>query len=194
MEPSTKAQRTYTWDDVERAFIVKAANWTVGKYKHYGVIRDDVVGELYAWLYGKGKARVERWLGNDPQQTTRIYASLVDVAKGYAEAEKAAYLGYEPEDLTWYTPAIVEALLPYAKNPNWTGEAEQAEVKSRNPKPLHERGDFLSMVMDVRRAMKAVGTYVPAIVEYLGDHRPGYVGSRKAMSNAQARVITEAQA
>lgn len=193
MEPSTKSQRTYTWDDLERAFIPKAANWAANRYRHYGVTYADVTGELYVWLYGKGKQRVERWLGNEPQQTTRIYTSLLDVAKGYAEAEKAAYLGYAIEDVTWYTPAIVEALLPYAKNPNWTGEAEQAEVKSRNPKPLHERGDFLAMVMDVRRALSTCGSDVNAIVDYLGERRPNSIGSRKAMSNAQARAITEAQ-
>lgn len=191
---ATRTSRVYSWDDVEKSFVPKAAGWAARRYRHYGVQHSELVQEIYVWLYGKGKKRVERWLGSDPQQTTRIYLSLTDIAKSYAEQEKAAFLGYQIEDLAWYTPAIVETLLPYALNPHWTGESEQAEVKSRNPKPLHERGDFLAMVMDVRRALSTCGSDVNAIVDYLGERRPNSIGSRKAMSNAQARALTEAQA
>lgn len=187
----TGHEAVYTWDEVESSFVRKAAWWGYKRYSAYGVSFDDVTQEVNLWLWGSGKKKVEKWLSLEPQRTTRIYMSLLEAARKYGEAEKAASLGYEVDDLYWYTPAMVETLMPYAKKADWAGETNHAEATGRNPKPLHERGDFLAMVMDVRRALKAgygVHQY-DEIADFLSG-TPAFTGSRKVLSNAQAVALT----
>lgn len=190
---SVQLSKVYLWDDIERSFVRKAARSTFRRYAQYGVALEDITQEINAWLWGDGKSKVEKWLGLEPQRTTRIFRSMLDVAKSYAEHEKSLAIGYEEDDVYWYTPGVVEILLPYATKTDWNGEPEQSETSGRSGKPLHERGDFLAMVMDVRRALHA--GYSPSdvhgITDFLGGQRPT-IGARKAISNAQAQALTEA--
>jgi len=192
---SVRVAKPYTWDEVERAFVRKAAWQVYRRYGQYGVALDDITQEINAWLWGDGKAKVEKWLGMEPQRTTRIFRSMLDVSQSYAEHEKSLAVGYEEDDVYWYTPGVVEILLPYAVKADWNGESEQNQTNSRSSKPLHERGDFLAMVMDVRRALKA--GYSPSdvrgITDFLGGQRPT-IGARKVVSNAAAQAITESAA
>lgn len=204
----------YSFEDVATRFVRKAANYTAHRYRLYNVEAEDVQQELFVWLFGEGRSRVERWLANDPQQTTRIYRSLLDRALGYAEKEKAIKCGYEVDDITWYTPSMVEALLPLAMDSTYSGlqgKVGEAETSGRRSgKAPNEGGDLLAGVMDIRRAVDscpdwvgdtflhhepgAVGwdEAVQTVINYLGGERP-YLGRRRPMSNAQAQAITREQ-
>lgn len=97
-----------------------------------------------------------------------------DEARIHQERTKARRLGYELDDVFWYTPGLVEQLIPMAAKPDWkpTDETLDQNGKPGRSKPAREGGDLLAMVMDVRRAAKAVGWNPNAIVDYLGGRRP----------------------
>lgn len=182
----------YTWDDLG-GFVTKASSYVAYRYRLYGVEREDVQQELNVWLYDEAnRKRVIRWLDHEPQQTTRIYRSLLDVGLKHAEREKAKVAGYKPEDVWWYTPHGVEGLLPLALDRSFTQENGHV-------------GDTITMVIDVRKALDATRLFdyflnhddededwrvnLQLVVDQLGGERPA-VGRRKVLSNAQAQSIT----
>jgi hypothetical protein len=182
---------TYTWDDLP-VFVAKASRYVAYRYRRF-VEYDDVAQEINLWLYSKGRANVERWLDPEhPQQTTRIYRSMLDVGIKYAEAEKAETSGYKPDDVWWYTPQGVEGLLPLALNRSFRQQNEHV-------------GDLITMVIDIRKALDAAHLFdwftdndeshedwavnLQLVVDQLGGERPA-VGRRKVLSNAQAQSVT----
>lgn len=184
----------YTFDDMP-GFIAKAASYVAHRYRFYGVEKDDVSQEIYVWLYGQGRAKIERWLDTDgetPQQTTRIYRSMLDVGLKYGEKEKAAKAGYRPDDVWWYTPSSVEGLIPLVLDETYT----QANGHI---------GDLITMVVDIRKAIQEAGLWgffadsteehddwlinLQQVVDRLGGERPA-VGRRRVLTNATAQAIT----
>lgn len=184
----------YSYENVTTSFLYKAANYTAGRYRHYGVTVDDCAQEVYLWLAGDGEARVLRWLASSPQQTTRIYMTFLDRMKRYAEKEKAHRAGYHPDDVKWYTTGLIETILPLA--------LEDAD------EDLQIDGDFLVMVIDVRKAIEALHLVeyfrhndnrapgwdenTQRVVDYLGGNR-SYIGRRSVISNSTAMAITADQ-
>lgn len=185
----------YTFDDLH-GFVIKAGGYVAHRYRSYGVEQEDVQQEIYVWLYqDKSRKKIERWLGSEPQQTTRIYRSMLDQGLAYAEREKAAKAGYRVEDVWWYTANSIEALLPLALDPSFT--QEDAHV-----------GELITSVIDVRNAVEVAGltefftdatdehpdyrVNIQLVLDRLGGERPA-VGRRRAMSNAQAQAITGEQ-
>ncbi|MGZ4556810.1 MAG: hypothetical protein ACXVXZ_13885 [Mycobacteriaceae bacterium] len=188
------SRRLYTFDDVADTFVRRTAVALGDRYRHWGVDVADVQQELWLWLYGVGEVKVQRWLGNSPQQTTRINRSLWHQGSKYCEQEKAARVGYEVDDVQWYSESLVEGLLPLAQDPTFDGTPEkQGEPDAgggRSNKLPEERSDLLTMVIDIRKAAEKVDSWdVQAIVDYLGGNRP-FVGRRRPMSNAQCQAVT----
>jgi hypothetical protein len=145
---------------------------------------------MRVWIYGEGREKVERWLANEPQQTTRIYRSLLDEGLAYAEREKAERVGYSVGDVYWYTPTIIERVMPDVLNPDFTEEAGHI-------------GELTTIVVDIRRVM------TPTLYEFFQQsdsadpdwhgqvqHLINLLGSadrprrRRAKSNAQAQAET----
>lgn len=182
----------YQFADIAAAFTNKAASYVAWRYRHYLVDRDDVMQELYVWLYGEGRVKVEKWLANEPQQTTRIYRSLLDVGIGYAEQEKAVKVGYKIDDIYWYSPSQVTGLMPLVLDATFVQENGHV-------------GELITMVIDIRRVLGTGELYdyfmnhtdtdlawddnVQTVIDRLGGDRV-YVGRRKAMSNARSQAIT----
>lgn len=188
----TEKPRT-TFDQVVSDFAPAVAHRTARSFHHY-VDYDDVLQELYAWIYDRGMLKIERWLEREEQQLARLHFALLDVARDFAQKERARKAGYEPEDDYFYTAATIDLLMPLVDNPNFTGqEKPDGEGNgARGSKPPQEGGDLLAMVIDVRAAIRKVGRSPEHIVEWLGGRRP-QVGRRKVMSNSAARAVTEGQ-
>lgn len=181
----------YTFEQIAATFTRKAAVYVANRYRNYGVEADDAQQEIFLWLYGKGTAKVERWLANEPQQTTRIYRSMIDQAVRYAEGEKAARVGYKVDDVYWYTPSSIEGLMPLVLDDTYVQENGHV-------------GELITMVVDIRRVMQPDDyefftqndesdvrwtDRVQTLVNRLGGDRPS-IGRRRVISNAQAQAIT----
>ena len=206
----TTTKKTYTFEDVATSFAGQAARAVFTRYARWGVTLDDCLSEIHLYLYGKGKRNVDRWLANDPQQTTRINREFYAAAQSFAEKAKAEAVGYDVDDVLWYSPSLVEALMPLALDPTFTGEINiQKHPDEYQPKtkPNHkEGGDLLAMVLDVRRAIDALPEIeldlrtsnpddsiyqsgLMGVVNYLGGPTP-FVGRRRVLSNAEAQAVT----
>lgn len=183
----------YTFEQVADEFVPAAAATAARRFSRWRIEYEDVRQEIYVWLYGKGNHKVLRWLAADEQQTTRIWRSMLDVANGYCVTERAFRAGYDPDDDYWYTPGVIEALIPLAQDETFTGQvAEHEDGTSRPHKPMNEGGDLIAMVMDVRAASAKVGYSTEAIIEWLGGRKPR-IGKRRVLSNTQAQAITQEQ-
>lgn len=180
-----------TFEFVSTAWVAKASNYISYRYRSHGVESDDVSQEIYAWLYGTGLAKVERWLAREPQQRTRIYRSFLDVGMKYAEKEKAVKAGYRVDDVWWYTPSVIEGLMPLVLDPTYTQENQAI-------------GEMITMVVDIRRVLRVDdsewftendSTHVDyderirTLVDRLGGAKT-YVGRRKVITNAAANAMT----
>lgn len=202
------SKRHYEWNDLDQ-FVLKAAGLISKRYRNY-VTFEDVTNEIYVWLYDH-RSKVRKWLSSSPQQTTRIFRSFYDTARGYAEKEKATRVGYEVEDVAWYSYQLVEGLLPLALDSDFYPESvneREREAPSSNRRPPSEGGELMTMVIDIRRALNGTGltvyflendsssdvweSRVEQLVDFLGGMRP-YIGRRKVLSNAAAQAVTRQQ-
>ena len=200
-----------TFSDIGDSFVPRAANLVARRYGRYGVTREDAAQEMWVWLLGKGTASVRRWLANDPQQTTRIWRSLVDAGETYARAEKAARVGYDPADEFFYDKKLIEAGLILALDTTFDGMVNPGNDSGvRNRKVASEGGNLLAIVGDIRRAIKVCPDWVgftllqsepgglgwddaiAALIAVLGGERPT-IGRRRVVSNAAAQHMTHAQ-
>ena len=209
---SAKRYQPIVWAEVETVIATRAAGYVARRYGRYGVTLDDAKQEALVWLYAN-KPKVERYLSSEPQQYTRIYRSLLDAAMQYAESEKAVRLGYEVDDVQWYTPRMIEAVMPLVLDPTYDGTPEKkdpSEGGGKKSKPTSYLSDAFVAVLDVRRALALCPEWVhdvfllgePGVtgwddaVQYLinrlGGDRPR-VGSRHSMSNAAAQSYTAHQ-
>lgn len=201
-------QVVYTFEDVAKAFTTKAAGYIARRYRNYSVDFDDALQECSLWLYTHEK-KVRNWLSKSPQQTTRIYMEILQAGLRYAEQEKAAVAGYDVEDVMWYTPTLVEGLLPLALDETYVGASEDGDdSRKRKPRQPDQGGDGLALVMDIRRAIKSEKLteffyhhdsthplwemHIQRLVDRLGGNSP-YVGRRKPLANSQAIAITHSQ-
>lgn len=204
------SDETYTFEDISERFVHKAAGYVAWRYRAYGVEVTDLRQEMYAWLYGEGASRVRKWLRSSPQQTTRIYRSLVDAGVSYGEAEKAEKVGYDSDDVMWYSPTLVEGLMPLVLDETFDGDmpVEGAESGRKSKQVPHEAGNGLAMVLDIRRALDKLPDWVEtclrheerglgrwddavlAVVNFLGGSKPT-IGKRKVLTNVAAKALTD---
>jgi hypothetical protein len=204
----------YTFDEVASRFTQKAASYAGRRYRAWGVERDDFSQEILMWMYGSGKSKVERWLASAPQQTTRIYRSMLDVAIQYGEKEKAERVGYNAADIQWYTAAMVEAVLPLVLDSTYDFQSS-TDVGGNGGKHKKlapgEGANLLTSVMDVRRALKHCPTWVQEVLEDYSSGHPAWedaielvvhqlggsllpqIGRRRVMNNATAQHVTHQQ-
>jgi hypothetical protein len=160
----------YTFDEISVSFVSKAATYAGRRYRRWEVEREDFAQEIFVWLYTPANtARVNQWLDREPQRLTRIYRSLLDVAIRYGEKEKAAHCGYAPDDILWWTPAMVEATLPLALDATFDGITSAAPEDNdggKHNKPPDEGGNLLASVVDVRQALALSPRWVREVLDH----------------------------
>jgi DNA-directed RNA polymerase specialized sigma24 family protein len=100
------------WDRIEPwDYIVN--NVSAEYHKHYPMCDlDDIKQHLYEWFLTHPK-KLDEWEAIGKRDAKNlIYRSLRNHALDYCQYWKARALGYEVEDLFFYTPEMVETLLP----------------------------------------------------------------------------------
>jgi hypothetical protein len=180
--------KCWTYEEIVKVYSQKVARYVVRRYHTYGVELDDVQQEIELWLF-LNEEKVRRWLDNEPQQTTRIYRSMLDAATKYAEREKAQKVGYSVVDVYWYTHNNITNLMPHVLNPDFTEENGRI-------------GELITMVLDVRRVLtpdliewfhhhdsedRLWRSQVGEVIARLNDQKPA---RRRVLSNAHAQHIT----
>jgi hypothetical protein len=123
---------------------------------HLYVEHDDLRQHVWSWWFGEGRKYARRYIyaGEMAKLGKAVYGQAVK----YAEKEKAARSGYRPEDNIAYSKAQIKDLIPLAVDIE--AMAETTPVAAEGPKAhgnLAEGGNLLASVVDVRRAIDALG-------------------------------------
>lgn len=184
------------------AVATSCADW----YPEY-VDPDDLRQELCVYA-AENEKTLQRWADRD--EMPRVHLALRGVAKQFGETAKAKALGYEFDDVAWYSPGGLVSLIPLALDGSWdglTGTSDEQQEKRGSTAP-GEGGTLLAMVMDVRRALGG-SKMLPGdfdastdrgmerlrwLSDRLGGDFPGAPGyrrqRRRAMSNDEAVRVT----
>lgn len=163
----------YTFSDIETMTAPSIGYRVYLRYRDFVHVLH-VQRAVMAYLYGH-RDQIERLLAKQPQRMRQIQRDLEDAGRAQGERAKAKQLGYSLSDIYWYTPGLVDELKPMAMKPGWSPTDEtpdRGDGKPRRSKPAREGNDLLAMVMDVRRAGKAVGWDTDTILGYLGGRKP----------------------
>lgn len=125
----------------------------------------DVRQQLWLWAV-KNEARVSEYL--DHEEGERIIRSILNQeARSYALKERAVSTGYSPEDLAWYTPRQIKAVLPDVFDHEDWQSFQQSRGDGRGSKPIEATGDKLTTIMDVKSALSGLQ---PEQVALLREH------------------------
>jgi hypothetical protein len=197
-----------TFGDVIDDLVPRAAYKVGRQYDRWGFGIQDASQEMLCWAYGKGTTNIRRWLAAEPQQIARLHWALVDVGRTAGEKEKAARCGYDSTDIMWYTPALVEGLMPLVLDETYDGIDGVGDQDGKRQKRMpNEGGDLLAYVMDIRRAISQSEDWVgdslmagdagwdsaiSVLINRLGGEAP-HVGKRRVMSNAASQYQTRQQ-
>jgi len=103
--------------------------------------------------------RNSEWEGFSKKSTQNLlYRSLRNQALDYCLYWKAKSLGYEPSDLFYYEPAVVEAILPAVLR----GDVTEAPVLNLGmpgkPSAPAEGGNMMAMMAEIRSAYLKLST------------------------------------
>lgn len=133
---------------------------------------EDLRSTATVWWYGKGQAYLPEYL--EDEHHVRLRRSLWRFVARYAQAEKAAQVGYLPTDQYRYTPQEVVALLSSALDPDGTPDYGGPTEGPRAHGNLAEGGDVLTALVDVRRAVEALAEDDIQFVQLVDDLRQDF--------------------
>lgn len=122
-------------------------------HKRYQMVeREDIRQSLYQWFLEHPRKTAE-WnaLGKKSAQNL-FYRSLRNQALDYCQLWKAKSLGYEPSDVFFYEPDIIEAILPAILR----GDGAEAPklnlgMPGKPPAPA-EGGNMMAMMAEIKSA------------------------------------------
>lgn len=115
---------------------------------------DDLVQIGMVYLYDHS-AKIEKYYDEEPRlRMWLLNRDLSEVMRKYTTEQRALKTGYDVDDLSWYSPAMVESMLPYVlhddREPPNIGASE-----GRSTADPAEGGNWLAMIMDVGRAWES---------------------------------------
>lgn len=117
----------------------------------------DLIQEAALWWYGEAQPYLAEYVTADAAYV-RLRRSIWRACATYASREKAAQVGYYPDDQYAYRPDLVAQLLPVALDPQGLpdggGVADLAGVRVHGN--LAEGGNVLAHFIDVKRAIEAL--------------------------------------
>lgn len=120
------------------------------------VDRNDIRQEVWIWAL-ENADKVEAWLEEGGKRAHgSLYTALRRAGTAYATREKAAIVGYDPDDLHYYSLAQLRELLPLCMDREaWylTGVDDENRTKSTVDPALGNTR--LAMICDVRASLEA---------------------------------------
>lgn len=125
-------------------------------YKGYAEV-EDLRQELLEWAL-KRQDKIREWLDVEDKREyklgiKRLSKTFNRMADKYCRREKAKKLGYLPTDEYFYTPGLVEQLLPYAFKGEVPTKDPSNEFVSGGAGDPATGGGFLATMYDIRKAV-----------------------------------------
>lgn len=156
------------------AAVDSAAKQIRSRFRDY-VEYEDVAQELYIW-YLKHTRKVAEWEDQyHPKSVQRLLVkSLRNAGEKYARREKAAKVGYEPEDEFFYSIPMIADMLQLYFDPHWREPKGMAydQVKTSGGE-ASDGMNLVAMVADVGKAYEALSATDQELLRYVyaGDPR-----------------------
>ena len=138
-----KWERIEPWD-----YIVVSVSAEYHK-KFQMVDLADIKQSLYQWFVEHPNKLTEWETLGTRDAKNLIYRSLRNQALDYCQYWKAKSLGYEPDDLFYYDPAIVETLLPAILRKEMLVPQKLNSTGPKQPSAPAEGGNLVTMMIEV---------------------------------------------
>jgi DNA-directed RNA polymerase specialized sigma24 family protein len=138
-----KWERIEPWD-----YIVVSVSAEYHK-KFQMVDLADIKQSLYQWFVEHPNKLTEWEALGTRDAKNLIYRSLRNQALDYCQYWKAKSLGYEPDDLFYYDPAIVETLLPAILRKEMLVPQKLNSTGPKQPSAPAEGGNLVTMMIEV---------------------------------------------
>jgi DNA-directed RNA polymerase specialized sigma24 family protein len=122
-------------------------------HKKYDMVElEDIKQSLYEWFL-EHPNKLDEWDSIGPKDAKNlIYRSLRNQALDYCQRWKAKSIGYEPSDLFYYEPVMVEALLPSVLRGEFTVMPVLNLGKTGRPPAPSEGGNMMAMMVEINAA------------------------------------------
>jgi DNA-directed RNA polymerase specialized sigma24 family protein len=120
------------------------------------VERDDIVQELWLWM-ASNPDKLERWADDGKRGEKFLATALRRRGRAFGVVEKAGIVGYDLDDLYWYSTGQLRELIPLAFDRGmWaeSGVAPEEAGGSRQSRPS-EGNNKLAILCDVRSSLEA---------------------------------------
>ena len=115
------------------------------RYVDYG----DVLQEMYVWV-AKNVKYVHEWRGQDQHGMNKLGVALFRHGHGYVARERARRTGGSTSDFFYYTPAVIEELLPDVWSySQWEASNQVEPDMPRGKSAPAEGGNRRAMMIDV---------------------------------------------
>lgn len=128
--------------------------------KRYRMVnREDISQELWMWFM-KHPNKLREWLEiEDKKESDKLIArSLRNCSEDFCQHEKAAIVGYEVDDVFYYTKEFVKTLLPAVLSEDVVRVQKALENNngSKSQKNMAESGDWIAYAADIRKAYNSL--------------------------------------
>ena len=151
-------------------------------HKKYDMVElDDIKQSLYEWFV-EHQRKLTEWeaIGNKDAKNL-IYRSLRNQALDYCQRWKAKSIGYEPSDLFYYEPVMVEALLPSVLRGEFTVMPILNLGKTGRPPAPSEGGNMMAMMVEVTHAYSKLSKEDRTVLFYKYAESLDYAGIANEM-------------
>jgi DNA-directed RNA polymerase specialized sigma24 family protein len=123
--------------------------------KSYPMVeRDDILQEIWVWVYSKPE-KVDEYQDGTEHGRNKLLKAMRNCGIRFCQAEKARILGYRPEDNYYYELGLIRDVLALIWDEEaWTSPptpVEQTRVKSRS---ISEGNNYVTTLADVSGAVK----------------------------------------
>lgn len=166
LEDSTQVDITIDWQEVE-ALCKRNAPPIASRFKGF-CEANDLAQEAYCWALGNTE-RVEKFYAptyvdketgeelENKNGREALRRRLKGVMNGYAQQLKAERLGYSVSDLTFYSKALVEELLPQAFDDDTVLPNQSPSDTPRTKGNAAEGNNYLALRVDIQRGYQGLG-------------------------------------
>jgi len=136
------------------------------------VERDDILQEIFAWVASHGE-KLEQWGQEGAHGLAKAHKSMRHAGLKYCQDEKAAILGYRPEDVYYYeTGLIKDALTRIWDEEAWISPPQPSDQTKVKHRAVSEGNNYATTLCDVSRVVGQLEDGERSILEL--HFRDGY--------------------
>lgn len=116
---------------------------------------EDIMQELTIWLLTHSE-RVDEWLGKGSAGESKLLKALNRAGQYAVARERIKATGAEKDDLFFYTPGVIDQLLPDVWFPEWWDSSGSTAERGRGQAKPAESGNRRAMMADLRKALNSL--------------------------------------